>query len=76
METIQEYKMIISNQTDYEQKYKLIKETSMYVFLQQITKEPTFIYRVHKKTLNVKGIKQGKDGYKFDVPRASKLIKL
>ncbi len=39
-------------------------------FLEEITKEPSFIFRVHKKTLNVKGIKEGENGYRFDVPQA------
>lgn len=74
---VQEYKLIFANQSiDTTVKYKLVRETSMYVFLEQITKEPNFIFRVHKKTLNVKGIKSGENSYKFDVPTAISLIKL
>ena len=65
------YKLLFANQSiDTTVIYKLVRETAMYVFLEQITKEPSFIFRVHKKTLNVKGIKEGENGYKFDVPRA------
>lgn len=48
----------------------------MYLFLQEIKPEPTFIFRVHKNTLNVKGIKEGDKGYQFDVPQAKSLIRI
>ena len=66
------YKLLFANQSiDTKKRYELIKETKTYVFLREITKEPTFIFRVHKKTLKVKGIKVGE--YSFDVPRAISL---
>jgi len=69
-----EYKLLFANQSvDTNVKYRLVRETSMYVFLEQITKEPMHIFRVHKKTLNVKGFKNEKNGYSFDVPSAISL---
>lgn len=63
------YKLLFANQSvDSKTRYELIRETKVYVFLREITKEPVHILRVHKKTLNVKGIKEGKNGYKFDIP--------
>lgn len=73
MKTI--YHLSIANQT-YSAEYELLRETKMYVFLRQITKNPPHIFRVHKKTLSVKGIKEGKLGYKFDAPKARILIKI
>lgn len=68
------YRLLFANQSiDTAKKYSLVRETAMYVFLQEITKEPQFIFRVHKSTLNVKGIKEGKGGYQFDVPQAKSL---
>ena len=72
-----EYQLLFANNSfDSKIRYKLIRETKMYVFLQEISKEPTYIYRVHKNTLNVKGIKEGIDGYTWDVQRAVSLKKL
>ena len=69
------YCLLFSNQTENKSNYYfLVRETKMYVFLQK-TNEP-HIYRVHKKTLSVKGIKEGKEGYQWDAPKASILKKL
>lgn len=71
------YKLLFANQSvDSKTRYELIRETKVYVFLREITKEPVYILRVHKKTLNVKGIKEGKNGYKFDIPCAITLEKV
>jgi hypothetical protein len=71
------YQLLFANQSiDSKERYELVRETKMYVFLKKITKEPIFIFRVHKKTLNVKGIKYGENGYYFDVPKARFLIKI
>lgn len=73
METEKFYQLLFANQSiDSKVKYKLIRETKMYVFLID-TRGSTFIFRVHKKTLNVKGIKYGENGYSFDVPSAVSL---
>lgn len=71
-----EYKLLFANQSvDTNKKYLLVRETKMYVFLAEIGKNP-FIFRVHKNTLNVKAIKTGEDGYRFDVPKAISLKKI
>lgn len=72
-----QYKLIFANQSiDTTKTYSCIRETKMYVWLKENTKEPTFVFRVHKKTTKVKGIKEGLNGYKFEVPTAIILIKL
>jgi len=48
-----------------------VRETKMYYFLELDCPDAIFQYRVHKKTLNVKGIKVGE--YQFDVPSALSL---
>ncbi len=64
------YKLIFENQsTDIKARFTLERDTKMYLFLRQVG-NPCHIFRVHKKTLNVKGIKEGKDGYRFDIPTA------
>jgi hypothetical protein len=69
------YKLLFANQDiDSAERYELVRETKMYVFLRPITREPQFIFRVHKVTLSVKGIKEGACGYKWDVPTAISLI--
>ncbi len=74
METEKTYQLLFRNQSfDSITKYRVVRETKMYLFLEEVTKEPTFIFRVHKKTLNVKGFKYGKNGYSFDVPSAVSL---
>ena len=72
--TIQ-YKLLFRNQSKDSKGaiYDLVRETKMYVFLRQENGFHTF--RVHKNTLNVKGINNEK-GYKFDVPRAISLEKV
>lgn len=68
------YRLLFANMSiSTKKRYELVRETKSYVFLREITKEPVFIFRVHRKTLNVKGIKPGDDGYRFDVPRAVSL---
>ena len=68
------YQLLFANQAiDSKVRYELIRETKMYVFLRPITKDPEYIFRVHKNSLSVKGIKQGKNGYKFDVADARSL---
>lgn len=75
--TKQVYQLLFANQSaDSKVKYELVKETATHVFLREITKEPQYIFRVHKKTLGVKGIKEGKNGYQFDVAKAKKLTKI
>ena len=74
------YQLLFANQSvDSKVRYELVRETKMYVFLREITKEPyqtPYIFRVHKKTLSVKGIKEGKNVYKFDVADARSLKKV
>lgn len=72
------YQLLFANQSIYSKvRYELVRETKMYVFLREIAKEPSpYIFRVHKKTLSVKGIKEGKNGYKFDVADARSLKKV
>lgn len=55
--------------------YELTRETKVYLFLKQLGTD-NFIFRVNKKSLNVKGIKQGDNGYFFSVPKAIKLDKI
>ncbi len=74
METEKTYQLLFRNQSvDSITKYRVVRETKMYLFLEEVTKEPIFIFRVHKKTLNVKGFKYGENGYSFDVPSAVSL---
>ena len=69
-----QYQLLFANQSaDSKIRYESVRETKMYLFLKEITEEPRFIFRVHKKTLSVKGIKEGKNGYCFDVPNAVSL---
>lgn len=71
------YQLLFANQSsDSAVKYEKVRETLMYIFLKEVTKEPTFLFRVNKRTLNVKGIREGKDGYMFEVPSAISLKKL
>jgi len=73
----QVYQLLFANQSaDSKVRYELVREAAMYAFLREITKEPQYTFRVHKKTLSVKGIKEGKNGYKFDVADAIKLTKI
>jgi hypothetical protein len=65
------YKLIFANQSDTKMRYRAVRETKMYVFLQEIAREEsTFIFRVHRKTNRVKGINTGADGYAFKMPTA------
>ncbi len=74
METEKTYQLLFENQSvDFKVRYRVIRETKMYLFLEQKTKLPIHIFRVHKKTLNVKGFKYGENGYSFDVPSAISL---
>ena len=70
------YRLLFANQSEDSKgnDYDLVKETTMYVFLQK-PNEP-HIYRVNKKTLSVKGIKNGKGGYQWDAPKARSLKKI
>lgn len=73
----QVYQLLFANQSvDSKVRYELVRETARYVFLREITKDPRFIFRVNKKNLSVKGIKEGENGYQFDVPNAISLKKL
>lgn len=68
------YQLLFANQAiDSNVRYELVRETKKHVFLRQIIEEPAYIFRVHKTTLSVKGIKQGKNGYQFDVADAISL---
>ena len=68
------YKLLFANMSvGTKKRYELVRETKSYLFLRELTKEPVFIFRVHRKTLNVKGIKPGENGYRFDVARAVSL---
>ena len=71
-----QYQLLFRNQSIYSKNsiYNLVRETKMYVFLRQENGFHTF--RVHKTSLNVKGIKEGKNRYTFDVARAIILKKL
>lgn len=72
-----QYKLLFANQSIYTTKtYSCIKETKMYVWLKENKTQTDFVFRVHKNTLNVKGIKEGLNGYKFEVPTAITLIKM
>ena len=74
METEKIYQLLFANQSiDSKISYRVVRETKMYLFLEQITKQPIYIFRVHKKTLNVKGFKVGENSYRFDVPSAVSL---
>jgi hypothetical protein len=71
------YKLLFENQSiDTKIVYNVVRETKCYLFLEVLTKTPCHIFRVHKKTLIVKGIKNGVNGYKWDVPTAVFLVKL
>lgn len=71
------YNLLFKGQSiDTKTRYEVVRQTKVHLFLRQITKEPVFIFRVHIRTLNVKGIKEGKDGYRWDVPRAIVLQKV
>jgi hypothetical protein len=68
-----EYQLLFANQSD-DQKgtiYSLIRETKTLVFLHQ--PNSPHMYRVHKASLRVKGIKTGANGYKWDAPKAISL---
>ena len=68
------YQLLFANQSaDSKVRYELVRETKMYVFFKRNHKNPQYIFRVHKKTLSVKGIKEGKNGYQFDVANARSL---
>jgi hypothetical protein len=68
-----QYYLIFSNQSkDKSTIYDVIKETEKYLFLTKNGHD----FRVNKKTLSVKGIKKGKDGYTWDLPKPIKLEKV
>ena len=74
MKTEKTYQLLFKNQSVGSiNKYRVVRETKMYLFLEPITKLPIHIFRVHKNTLNVKGFKYGENGYSFDVPSAVSL---
>ena len=74
MKTEKTYQLLFKNQSvDSIIKYRVVRETKMYFFLEEVTKLPIHIFRVHKKTLNVKGFKYGENGYSFEVPSAVSL---
>jgi hypothetical protein len=69
------YKLVFSNQSEASADiYNVEKENDNYVFLSK--NRMPHILKVNKKSLMVKGIKDGKDGYQWDVPRAIKLIEI
>jgi hypothetical protein len=68
-----QYYLIFKNQSkDTSTIYDVVKETDKYVFLTNGIHD----FRVDKKTLSVKGIKNGKDGYSWDLPKAIALEKV
>ena len=74
MKTEKTYQLLFKNQSvDSIIKYRVVRETKMYFFLEEVTKLPIYIFRVHKNTLNVKGFKYGENGYSFEVPSAVSL---
>lgn len=74
MKTEKTYQLLFKNQSvDSINKYRVVRETKMYLFLEEVTKLPIHIFRVHKNTLNVKGFKYGENGYSFEVPSAVSL---
>lgn len=74
-ENYTEYKLVFQNQSDDSAIYELVRETKRYVFLINI-KGTSFTLRVSKTTLKVRAFKTGKDGYSFEMPTATDLIKL
>jgi len=73
---VRKFKLLFRNQgIDTTITYTLVKETKDYVFLKQDYGTPYFTYRVHKRTLNVKGINE-KEKYKWDIPTAVRLIEM
>lgn len=73
---IRKFKLIFRNQEiDTKIIYTLVRETKDYVFLKQDHGTPYFTFRVHKRTLNVKGISE-KGNYRWDVPTAVRLLEL
>ena len=71
------YQLLFKGQSiDDKTRYEVVRETKDYLFLKEIRKEPSFIFRVHVRTLNVKGIKEGKNGYRWDAPSAVRLTKM
>jgi len=77
MKTEKTYQLLFKNQSvDSIIKYRVVRETKMYLFLEEVTKSPIFTFRVHKNTLNVKGFKYGENGYSFEVPSAVSLKRL
>jgi hypothetical protein len=72
---MQKYHLVFANRgMDKNSVYDCTKETKRYVFLKQPNAEYTF--RVSKNTLNIKGIKDGENGFTFDVPTAICLKKI
>ncbi len=70
------YKLLFANQSEDNKGsyYDLVRETKLYLFLQQ--PNMPHVYRVDKRSLAVKGIKEGKGGYQWDAPKARSLKKL
>jgi len=57
MKTEKTYQLLFKNQSvDSINKYRVVRETKMYLFLEPITKLPIHIFRVHKKNFKCKGI--------------------
>lgn len=72
---MQKYHLVFANQAISDNSiYDCVRETKRYVFLKQPNSEYTF--RVSKNTLNIKGIKEGENGFTYDVPTAIRLIKM
>jgi hypothetical protein len=50
------YKLLFANQSiDTKKRYNLVRETKMYLFLVENCVHSNYVFRVHKKTLNVTG---------------------
>jgi len=73
---IRKFKLLFRNQAiNTTITYTLVRETKDYVFLKRDQGTPYFTFRVHKRTLNVKGINE-KEKYKWDIPTAVRLIEI
>ena len=70
-----EYKIIFANESiDTKKRYSLFRETKMYWFFKEWGCD--FIFRIHKNTLNMKGIKEGANGYRWDIPTPISVIEI
>lgn len=70
------YKLLFANQSIYTKTtYHVVRETKCYLFLKENGVETSFIFKVHKKTLNVVG-QHMIQKYTFEVPQARHLVKI